>query len=119
MAQRGPGTCSQAVLQNLTAEYDYLAHPGLMTSEQVQVQPFRASGCPEVFGFIFLCISFEAPTCLVCSLGMVIFECCEGPSDALHHIHCASGPEGAAIGSGGLLSNTVPWQLQSSSLMAY
>lgn len=59
MAQRGPGTCSQAVLQNLTAEYDYLAHPGLMTSEQVQVQPFRASGCPEVFGFIFLCISWR------------------------------------------------------------
>ena len=67
----------------------------------------------------FFCASVGASTCLVCSLGMVIFECCEGPSDALHHIHCASGPEGAAIGSGGLLSNTVPWQLQSSSLMAY
>ena len=26
------------MLKNLTADYDYLAHPGLMTNEQVQVR---------------------------------------------------------------------------------
>ena len=32
------------MLKNLTTDYDYLAHPGLMTNEQVQVLTSVLSG---------------------------------------------------------------------------
>ena len=35
---------AEEMLKNLTADYDYLAHPGLMTNKQVQVPTSVLSG---------------------------------------------------------------------------
>ena len=42
MPQVFPPSDPQEMLKNLTTDYDYLAHPGLMTNEQVQVPCQRA-----------------------------------------------------------------------------